>query len=171
MDSITIFACGILTWTFLEYLIHGWLSHTLQTFVTDLHRVHHRDPNAVFTIGAWLPIATLWTAGILLLGFSPAIVYLTGILTGFGAYETVHYRIHFRAAHNPIERYLRIRHLLHHRRTPHNYLSVTSPLWDLIFGTEPLMPIDALALSASTVPLRGPTNLRLLFRFHYLHRS
>ncbi len=171
MDSIAIFACGIFTWTFLEYLIHGWLSHTFQTFATDLHRIHHRDPRAVFTIGAWLPIATFWIAGTVLSGFSPAIVYLTGILIGFGAYETVHYRIHFRAATNPIERYLRVRHLLHHQHTPRLYLSVTSPLWDLIFGTEPLMPADATALSASTAPLRGPTNLRLLFCFHYLHRA
>lgn len=171
MDAFAILVCGILTWTFIEYLVHGWLSHTFQTFVSSLHRVHHNDPRAVFTIGAWLPLAILWLSLMLLFGFSPAIIYLTGIIAGFAAYEALHYRIHFRLARNPIERYLRTRHLLHHHSAPDHYLGVTSPFWDLLFGSESPLSADALALSARTPPLCGPTNLRLLFRFHYLHRN
>jgi hypothetical protein len=50
-----LFIAGLLGWTFLEYAIHGWTGHRLATFVTPLHNVHHRDPRAVFALGAWLP--------------------------------------------------------------------------------------------------------------------
>ncbi len=171
INVCAIFACGIVTWTFLEYLIHGWLSHVLPTFVSQLHQVHHRDPRAVFAIGAWLPLAVLWLAAVVLFGFNSAVIYLTGILTGFAAYEALHYRIHFCQAQNSIERYLRTRHLLHHHRTPGNYLGVTSPFWDVLFGTELQLPADAAAFSARIGVLEGPTNLSLLFRFHYLQRN
>src|SRR5260370_27319575 len=54
MNTIAIFILGLLAWTFIEYVIHGWLSHTFSTFVTPIPDVHHRDPHAIFTIGAWL---------------------------------------------------------------------------------------------------------------------
>jgi hypothetical protein len=169
VDAFAIFVLGLLAWTFIEYGIHGWLSHTFSTFVTPIHDVHHRDPHAIFTIGAWLPIAILWTAGIALLRFDSGMIFFTGTVTGFIAYETIHYRIHFSRPSWAIEKRLRVRHLMHHHGAPQNYFGVTSPLWDLIFVTEPRNSIDQLRASvAATAPLTGRTNVRLLFSFHYL---
>ena len=50
-----IFAAGLFAWTIVEYVIHGVLGHAHRTFVTELHNVHHRDPRAVFAMGAWIP--------------------------------------------------------------------------------------------------------------------
>ena len=169
MDAIASFALGLLAWTFIEYLIHGWLSHTFSTFVSAIHDVHHRDPHAIFTIGAWLPIMILWTAGIALFRFDSAMVFFTGAIAGFIAYETIHYRIHFSRPSCAIEERLRERHLMHHHGAPQRYFGVTSPLWDLIFATEPQSGMDRLRASvADTVPLTGRTNVRLLLSFHYL---
>jgi len=169
MGAIAIFILGLLAWTFIEYLIHGWLSHTFNTFVTAIHEVHHRDPHAIFTIGAWLPIAILWTAGVAFFRFDSGMIFFSGAIAGFIAYETIHYRIHFSTPSCTLEERLRARHLMHHHGAPQRYFGVTSPLWDLIFVTEPRNGMDRLRASvAATAPLTGRTNVRLLFSFHYL---
>jgi sterol desaturase/sphingolipid hydroxylase (fatty acid hydroxylase superfamily) len=154
------FVAGLFTWTFLEYVIHGWLSHVFRTFATPLHAVHHRDPNAVFTIGAWIPMALIWIISVGVFGWTAGMVFFTGIVSGFVLYEAVHYRIHFRTPRNGLERYLRARHLVHHKFCPDSYFGVTSALWDRIFGTEPFDQMkwrhESMALSA---PSRGRTNL------------
>jgi hypothetical protein len=60
---------------------------------------------------------------------------------------------------------------MHHHGAPQRYFGVTSPLWDLIFATEPKSGMDRLrAAVADTVPLTDRTNVRLLFSFHYLRK-
>lgn len=167
VETAALFVLGLFAWTLAEYAIHGWLGHTLGGTSAALHQVHHHDPHAVFTIGAWLPVAIVWTAGLIVLGWSPAIILLTGMVTGFALYEAVHYRIHFGRPRNACERYLHARHMRHHRGVADGYLGVTSPLWDLIFGTEPLARFEP----ATVAPLTGRTNVRLLLSFHYLRRS
>ncbi|HZC47378.1 MAG TPA: hypothetical protein VE243_12935, partial [Candidatus Acidoferrum sp.] len=57
LADVLIFAAGLFAWTLVEYVIHGVLGHAHRTFVTGLHNVHHRDPRAVFALGAWMPTA------------------------------------------------------------------------------------------------------------------
>jgi len=170
VDTVAIFGLGLLLWTLLEYAIHGWIGHQ-STSLARLHAVHHRDPHAIFTIGAWLPVAIVWTIGIALWGFSPLMVLFSGTLCGFVIYEAIHYRIHFCRPKGHIERWLREHHLGHHQRMPHRCFGVTSPLWDLIFGTEPTRDREPLFASVrDTAPIAGRTNIRLLFAFHYFRR-
>jgi sterol desaturase/sphingolipid hydroxylase (fatty acid hydroxylase superfamily) len=161
IEDSAMFVAGMFLWTFLEYLIHGWLSHTFRTFATRLHSVHHRDAHDVFTIRAWLPIAAIWTTVVLLFGWSPWVILLGGMVAGFAGYEAVHYRIHFRHSRGRIEDYLRCRHLVHHESSPNQCFGVTSALWDLVFGTEPTG--DEVAVLYESVrtrpPLTGRTNL------------
>jgi dihydroceramide fatty acyl 2-hydroxylase len=167
VEGVALFSFGLLVWTFAEYVIHGWLGHVLGGTTAALHQVHHRDPHAVFTIGAWLPITVVWTTGLIFCGWSPAMIVLSGAVTGFALYEAVHYRIHFRRPQNAVERYLHARHLRHHRGAADGYLGVTSPLWDLVFGTEPAAALEP----PRVAPLTGRTNVRLVLSFHYLRRS
>ena len=166
VEAVAIFTLGLFAWTLAEYVIHGWLGHTLGGSAATLHMVHHRDPHAVFTIGAWLPLAALWTTALVVFGLCQGTILLSGMITGFAFYEALHYRIHFRRPRNSFERYLHARHLLHHRSVPDGYLGVTSPLWDLIFGTEPSAP----HAPPPAAPLTGRTNVRRLLSFHYLRR-
>lgn len=161
-----IFTGGLAAWSFLEYVIHAWLSHTLRTFVSPLHQVHHSDPRRVFTIGAWLPVAASWVAGLALWGLAPAMVFYTGMATGFVIYELVHYRVHFRTPHNRLEAYLRERHLVHHYRAPDRCFGVTSPVWDRVFssGIAAVEMRSLRAAVAATPPFTGATNARMLLR-------
>jgi sterol desaturase/sphingolipid hydroxylase (fatty acid hydroxylase superfamily) len=160
------FLGGLGAWTFLEYVIHAWLSHTFRTFASPLHQVHHSDPRRVFTIGAWLPVAASWIAALAIWGFAPAMVFYSGMATGFVIYELVHYRVHFRTPHNRFEAYLRERHLVHHYRAPDRCFGVTSPIWDRVFSSEIAATEmrSMRAAVAATPPFTGPTNVRMLLR-------
>ncbi|MGH8012027.1 MAG: sterol desaturase family protein [Candidatus Binataceae bacterium] len=155
---------GIFAWSFVEYAIHAWLSHRLDTFARPLHAVHHHDPHAVFTIGAWIPVAIAWTVSFILWGWAPEMVCLSGMAAGFAAYEVIHYRLHFRSPSNRLEGYLRARHLIHHYRARHGCYGVTSPLWDMVFATEPdNRALRQLTSKVAGIPaLAGHSNLRRL---------
>ena len=162
---------GLAAWTFLEYVIHGWMGHRFRTFATPLHNVHHRDPSRVFTIGGWLPVAAIWFVGVMLWGFAPAMIIYSGIVLGFVLYELMHYRIHYARPRNRLETYLRERHLVHHYRTPDNCFGVTSPLWDRLLSTD-LAEAEMRSLRATvaaTSPLTGRTNVRMLLPFLAIH--
>src|SRR5262249_3421933 len=109
----------------------------------------------------WVPTAVVWTATLLLFGWTLGTILLSGAVAGFVAYETVHYRIHFRCPRGEIEEYLRSRHLVHHDYYPTRCFAVPSAVWDLIFGTEAMGP-EMAALCESTrskPPLSVRTNL------------
>jgi sterol desaturase/sphingolipid hydroxylase (fatty acid hydroxylase superfamily) len=164
VSGIASFVSGVLAWTFVEYVIHAWLSHTFKTFATPFHDGHHRDPHRVFTIRAWIPVAVIWVGGLVIFGWSTGMIFLTGMVAGFVAYETAHYRIHFSEPRTVFERHLRSRHLVHHYREPNAGFGVTTELWDLVFGSE-IMGDEMRHMEASvaaTAPLEGPTNVRRL---------
>jgi sterol desaturase/sphingolipid hydroxylase (fatty acid hydroxylase superfamily) len=164
LATAAIFIAGLFAWTFIEYFIHGWMSHRLNTFVTPLHDAHHRDPHAVFTIGAWMPAFAIWLLGFGLFGFSRWFVFYTGTLAGFMIYEAVHYRIHFAYPASRLEERLRTRHLVHHYRAPDACFGVTTGLWDLVFrsGLDDKRMEQFRAPVKDIAPLTGPSNLRRL---------
>jgi sterol desaturase/sphingolipid hydroxylase (fatty acid hydroxylase superfamily) len=164
VEYAALFVSGLFVWTFAEYLIHGWLSHTFRTFAMPLHAVHHRDPHAVFAVRAWIPIGVVWTTLTVMFRWTPWIIVLSGVLAGFAGYEALHYRIHFCHPRGAVENYLRSRHLVHHEYYPQRCFGVTSAFWDLAFGTEPMgggMTACAKSMS-SRPPLCGPSNLHKL---------
>ena len=171
MESVIVaifsFVGGLAAWTFVEYLIHAWLSHRWRTFASPLHQVHHDDPRRVFTIRAWLPVAASWTVGAALWGLAPAMVFYSGMVSGFALYELMHYRVHFRVPQNHLEAYLRERHLVHHYKAADRCFGVTNALWDRVFSSEP-GAAEMRSLRAAvrpTPPFAGRTNVRMLFRF------
>ena len=172
VEDLASFVAGVFLWTFLEYLIHGWLSHTFRTFAMPLHGVHHRDAHAVFAVRAWIPIAVIWTILVLRFRCTPWVILFSGILAGFAGYEALHYRIHFRRPCGSVENYLRSRHLVHHLYYANWCFGVTSALWDLAFGTEP-MDTAMTALSESMrfkAPLTGRSNLYKLKNWFRIFR-
>lgn len=164
-DAI-VFAAGLLAWTMVEYVIHGVLGHQHRTFVTALHDVHHRDPRAVFALGAWIPTAVVLIGGWAMFGWAPGVIFYGGIVCGFVAYEYVHYRIHFARASCAVEARLRARHLAHHMSEPDAIFGVTSRIWDVVFGTEPAPErMRELAdAGARVAPLAGRSNLGRIVR-------
>jgi len=163
---LAMFVLGLFAWTFIEYAIHGFLSHIFITFATPLHDEHHRDPHAVFTVGAWLPAAIVSLIVFGIFGLTPATTIWLGIVAGFLGYEFFHYRIHFSDPICALENRMRTRHLAHQFREPAKIFGVTNRIWDRVFGTEPgdARLAEMQASVAMTQPLTGPSNFRLIFR-------
>src|ERR1700730_1711561 len=163
---LAMFVLGLFAWTFIEYVIHGFLSHIFTTFATPLHDEHHRDPHAVFTVGAWLPTALISVIVFGIFGLTPATTIWLGIVTGFLGHEFFHYRIHFSRPLCALEDRMRTRHLAHHFREPEQIFGVTNRIWDRALGTEPHHArLAHLRTSvAKTERLVGPSNFRLIFR-------
>ncbi len=160
------FIAGVFAWTMVEYLIHGVLAHRYRTFVTPMHGAHHRDPHAVFAIGAWIPTAVVLFGGFAMFGAAPGMIFFSGIAAGFAGYEYLHYRIHFARPASRLEARLRARHLAHHAGKPDAIFGVTTRLWDVVIGSEPeAAEMRELAETGARIaPLTGRSNLGRLFR-------
>jgi len=161
------FAGGLLAWTFVEYVIHAWLSHTFTTFATPFHNEHHRDPRKVFAIRMWLPLAISWIVAVAIWGGASGVIFYSGILTGFAAYEWLHYRIHFAVPHWRWESWLRTRHLIHHSHAAGRGFGVTNNLWDSAFRSDLNRSVDWVYAEEAerTPPLSGSSNMRRILRF------
>ncbi len=138
---------GLLSWGLVEYALHRFIFHydarseSGRKFVHAAHLSHHEDPGAtdrLFTgLRMSVPIAAVyWLLAWAAAGSWRAAVYLLiGLVAGYFCYEWLHFQAHHgRPRLRPL-RYLRKYHLLHHHRTPGLRFGVTSPLFDLTFGT------------------------------------
>ncbi len=164
--ALAMFALGLVSWSLAEYAIHGWMSHVFDTFAKRFHAAHHRDPHAVFTVGAWIPLALVSTAICAGFGAAPGAIAWLGFAAGFVGYELLHYRLHFSKPLCALEERLRRRHLAHHLRAPAQCFGVTNRLWDRVFGSEPgrARMAELEASVAGVRPLGGASNFRLIFR-------
>ena len=169
LADFLIFVFGVFAWTLVEYVIHGVLAHEHRTFVTPLHDEHHRDPRAVFAMHSYIPTAIVFTLVLAIFGFAPGVIFLCGILAGFGVYELVHYRIHFATPSCALEARLRARHLAHHMAEPDAIFGVTTRLWDVVLGTEPEPDRmrELAARAAQIAPLSGHSNLGAFIRSRF----
>jgi sterol desaturase/sphingolipid hydroxylase (fatty acid hydroxylase superfamily) len=173
MLLLAMFILGWFGWTFVEYTIHGFLSHIFTTFATSQHMGHHRDPHAVFTAGVWAPVALVSALIFGIIGLTPATAIWLGMVAGFFSYELLHYRIHFARPVCAFEEKMRTRHLAHHMRAPNQIFGVTNRIWDRVFGSEPEdARLDAMRASVAMIePLTGRTNFHRVFRpWTYLMR-
>ena len=144
---VILVVCGFLSWGLVEYVVHRFAFHleTLPVFGSNFlnasHLAHHEDPKAMNDLFANLkmsvPVATAyWLLAWEVLGTWLAASYLfMGLVVGYFCYEWLHFQAHHGRSRLPLLRYLRKYHLLHHYRTPDRRFGVTSPVFDLLFGT------------------------------------
>jgi len=136
-------AGGVLTWTFLEYVIHRWMGHDRRFRKTPFgveHIRHHIEgdyfaPTWKKMIVAVFAIAILSPPAILIAGVPLGLTYVISLIAFYGVYELHHRRDHTHPGFGPYGRWARRHHFHHHfvdGRTNHG---VTTPLWDLAFGT------------------------------------
>jgi sterol desaturase/sphingolipid hydroxylase (fatty acid hydroxylase superfamily) len=145
--GLLLLASGVLSWGLLEYGLHRFIFHydarteLGRKLVYGAHLSHHDDPLAINRIfsslmisapvaGAYLLLARLVTGS-----WRAASSLFAGLALGYFYYEWLHFRAHHRRARLRYFRYLRKYHLLHHYKTPELRFGVTSPLFDIIFGT------------------------------------
>ncbi len=147
------FLTGLFLWTFAEYNLHRFVFHypprtPAQERITYLfHGIHHHQPQCktrlVMPPAVSIPLSALFYALFSLvvgrlLGLPHWVHPMVGGFTlGYLAYDLIHYATHHFPMHSGIGRYLKRYHLKHHYKTPNQRFGVSSPLWDIVYGTKP----------------------------------
>ena len=145
LTTIGLFLCGLLIFTFVEYLVHRYVFH-MSTYTAArkkiqyiMHGVHHEFPKDKDRL-AMPPLLSITVVTILLLLFRLVLgdytfAFLPGFLVGYASYLAVHYMVH---AYQPPKNFFRalwVNHSVHHYKDGDSDFGVSSPLWDYIFGT------------------------------------
>jgi sterol desaturase/sphingolipid hydroxylase (fatty acid hydroxylase superfamily) len=147
------YAAGLLLWSLAEYLLHRYVFHFepeapwLQRVWYLIHGVHHEQPQCktrlVMPPILSIPLALLhYAVFYLVIGFllgAPRWVapIFSGFITGYLIYDMVHYATHHLAMKWGFLKFLKRYHLLHHYKTPDDRYGISSPIWDVVFGTRP----------------------------------
>jgi len=103
------------------------------------HGVHHEYPSDSSRL-VMPPIASIpmgivaWFVFALVFG-DTAVPAFAGLLTGYLAYDTTHFVVHHRSVPTPFGKLLKRSHMRHHFLDPDEDYGVSSPLWDIVFGT------------------------------------
>ena len=134
------FALGLVAWSLLEYLLHRFAFHAAGRLLGRRHRLHHADVDAR-ALAVATPAAMLAGAGlgglvlVAVLGAPAGLTAFAGLMLGYALYELTHFSVHYVKLDQPWFRALKRYHLSHHCQAPHARFGVTSPAWDIVFGT------------------------------------
>ena len=144
-QTLALFGLGVLITTFIEYVVHRWLFHMapktraqrVQHFL--LHGYHHEFPNDAYRLV--LPPIGVWPLAVVV-GFIWYAVFgsvwlqvFAGTAFGYIGYDWIHYYTHHFNPKRGAGRWLKRYHMLHHFDSPNHRYGITSPLWDVVFGT------------------------------------
>lgn len=137
------FLSGAVGWTLLEYLLHRFVFHARSARGPGAkeHRKHHAQVDyfapwwqkalaAVAATAILLPLLSL------IAGAKAGGAATLGFIVMYLLYEILHRRAH---THPPCGRYghwRRKNHFAHHFADPRLAQGVTTPFWDMVFGTR-----------------------------------
>jgi sterol desaturase/sphingolipid hydroxylase (fatty acid hydroxylase superfamily) len=151
---------GMFGWTLLEYVLHRFVFHerVLGARAARDHLKHHAKVDWFMPARAKaaLALGVIVTLGLMGLAFSAVTglaAFATGLILMWLAYEWLHRRIHVAAPIGRYGRWARRHHLAHHFGLAGKNHGVTTPLWDLAFGTyAPIESVRVPRLHASKFP-------------------
>jgi sterol desaturase/sphingolipid hydroxylase (fatty acid hydroxylase superfamily) len=168
ISTLVALVLGILTWSLLEYVIHRFLGHSKGAKKNPFgaeHTAHHSRGNyfapawkkafaALLVVGLVLPLSSL------VAGFELGLAYTAGLVGFYITYEALHRMLHTWEGVGFYGRWARRHHFFHHFHDPKKNHGVTSPLWDLVFGTHqrvtrPVEVPEKLAMQWLTDPATG----------------
>lgn len=137
---------GFVLWTLVEYLLHRYAFHFKATskfserVVYLAHGNHHDAPQDATRL-VMPPFPALLLATLLFLGFRAVLgvqwvmPFFSGFLVGYLCYDYIHYSVHHFMPKSSIGKFLKNHHMKHHFMTHGARWGVSTPLWDLVFGT------------------------------------
>ena len=149
LGSLKTFGCyfvGLIVWTLMEYILHRYIFHIdkyfpkARRFHYIVHGVHHEQPADKERL--FMPPVPGTIIAAFLFGFSYLLIggfsfaFMAGITNGYLFYSFIHYTIHT----NPNTKMFRnqwFHHALHHYKYPEKAFGVSTPIWDMVFGTMP----------------------------------
>jgi sterol desaturase/sphingolipid hydroxylase (fatty acid hydroxylase superfamily) len=127
--------------------MHRWIFHLQpktekqEKFAYTIHGVHHDYPKDRDRLAMPPPLSILLSTGFffffkIIMG-NLVFAFLPGFLLGYAAYLWVHYMVHAFKPPKNLFKFFWVHHGLHHYKDQHNAFGVSSPFWDLVFGTMP----------------------------------
>jgi sterol desaturase/sphingolipid hydroxylase (fatty acid hydroxylase superfamily) len=142
LAALALLSIGAFAWTLGEYLMHRFAMHALKGrgLASREHLRHHAEYDSVLE-SWWFAWAGIVGVGVALSVNAAKAVGPVGIclgigwVGGYGFYDWIHYRAHRRDIWHPYERWVRRHHFHHHFGRPVVNHGVTTPIWDLVFGT------------------------------------
>jgi sterol desaturase/sphingolipid hydroxylase (fatty acid hydroxylase superfamily) len=147
---VGVFFVGLAFWSLAEYLLHRFVFH----FEPDsrwgrrlhfiIHGVHHDYPHdpmrLVMPPSVSVPLAILVFLGFrALLGDAWSLPFFAGFLVGYLIYDMTHYHLHHHRSTHRLSLALRRYHYRHHFQQSSRGFGVTTPLWDKVFRTFPVL--------------------------------
>jgi sterol desaturase/sphingolipid hydroxylase (fatty acid hydroxylase superfamily) len=141
-------AGGYLFWTLTEYWLHRIVFHfepekgigaRLHWIIHGVHHDHPNDPlRLVMPPSVSVPLAILFIWGFYAVLGSPAFLpFAAGFLSGYLAYDMLHYHVHHHTPKSALGKQLRELHMRHHFQDHETGYGVSAPFWDHVFGTAP----------------------------------
>ncbi len=134
---------GIGVWTLTEYWLHRLVFHwepdnafgRRMHFI--IHGIHHDHPNDRMRL-VMPPSVSIPLAALFFLAFrDAAFPIFGGFILGYLGYDYTHYYVHHFVPKSTMGKRLREQHMRHHFQDHRFGYGVSSPLWDVVFGTLP----------------------------------
>ncbi len=147
LAGLGMIAAGVVAWSFTEYFLHRFVFHYHPTSEFGkrihflLHGVHHDYPNDSNRL-VMAPLISIPLAFAFYYGFKTIIPihllypYFAGFVTGYIFYDTLHYALHHLDFQSKWWIALKTHHLKHHFKEPNKGYGVSSPVWDVIVGSN-----------------------------------
>lgn len=143
---ISLFICGFLLWTLTEYSIHRFIFHhplfpkVFPRFYAIIHGIHHDTPldrnRLLVPLYVSLPLGSLVYVMFHALIPVYADALFSGFILGYMSYDLTHYSIHHFQPKTRLGKALRAYHFKHHFKDNRRNFGVSSPLWDLLLGSN-----------------------------------
>jgi sterol desaturase/sphingolipid hydroxylase (fatty acid hydroxylase superfamily) len=141
---------GLFFWSLAEYLLHRFVFHLepdsrwgrrLHFIIHGVHHDYPHDPmRLVMPPSVSVPLAVIvFLLFRTVLGPDWSLPFFAGFLIGYLVYDMSHYHIHHHRSDNRLSLALRRYHYRHHFQQANRGYGVTSPLWDKVFGTFPIL--------------------------------
>ena len=168
------FFIGIITWTFLEYVLHRFLGHEHKgkNFFKSEHQVHHSKANYFAPyykkiIAAIAVSVVLFSILVLFLSVINSIAFVVGLIGMYSVYENTHYRYHSTAPLIQPFIILRKHHFYHHFHNPKVNHGVTTRFWDRVFNTFVKVDVVKVPKPMSMAWLVSDDEIKVRYNKHF----
>jgi sterol desaturase/sphingolipid hydroxylase (fatty acid hydroxylase superfamily) len=137
---------GLVAWQILEYMLHRFVFHFKTNKMISnyahflVHGLHHLIPTEydrlTFPPAFSLPLSVVIFYISYYVGSMKLDWFFSGLICGYLIYDTIHFLIHYVTSKKiPLFDYMKKRHDIHHYVDSECNFGVTTPIFDLLFGT------------------------------------
>ncbi|MBT6324342.1 MAG: hypothetical protein HOJ35_00075 [Bdellovibrionales bacterium] len=142
MEILIAYICGACLWQLAEYFIHCYLGHVVKfnNLFKKEHDLHHQKTDYFspfyLKILSAVPVSLVVFFTMSLIFPKEVSIYFTaGFITFYFVYELIHLSLHVVPPYTFYGKFIRKHHFYHHFINPKMNHGVTTPLFDIIFGT------------------------------------